>query len=157
MKGIEKQKLLQSIVLFAFAYKGNTDHIDFEDNDAGIEIENLAFSLAEDMGFDINVHELFLSRATVLERCRLMLKELVLLLESEFAKQERLYISIIDCSEPNLAEYLFNNEERVDELKLEIWTESTMSSEQLIAISSLNLFEGVLTSEQQSFSVFRIK
>ncbi|MFZ3410737.1 hypothetical protein [Vibrio chagasii] len=157
MKGIEKQKLLQSIALFAFAYKGNTDHLDFEDNDAGIEIENLAFSLAEDMGFDINAHESFLSRATVLERCRLMLKELVLLLEPEFAEQDRLYISIIDCSESNLAEYLFNHEERVEDLKLEIWTESTMNTESLSAISSLNLFEGVLTSEQQSFSVFRIK
>lgn len=157
MKDIEKQKLLQSIALFAFAYKGNTDHLDFEDNDAGIEIENLAFSIAEDMGFDINAHESYLSRATVLERCRLMLKELVLLLESKFLEQDRLYISILDCPEFNSAEYLFNREERVEKLKLEIWTESMMGTKQLNSIGSLNVFEGVLPSEQQSFSVFRIK
>ena len=159
----EKKKLLQSIALFAFAYKGNTDHLDFEDTDAGMEIENLAFSISESISFDINAHESYLSRATVLERCRLMLTELVLLLDPNFCEQDRLYISILDCPDFDSPEYLFEHEERVENLDLEIWTKpmldnlTQVNTKQLSSIDNLSLFEGIITSKQQNFSIFRIK
>ncbi|OCH55332.1 MULTISPECIES: hypothetical protein [Vibrio] len=160
MNTIDNKKLLQALALFSFAYKGNTDNLDFEGTDAGIEIENLAFTVAEDMNFDIEAHMSYLSRATVLERCRLMIEQLVKLLNSEVESKEPLYIAIIDCPEFNTPEYLFNQEERLEELNIKLWTDSNVSmleEEHSPKVKGLELFDGLIANEHQSFSVFRVK
>lgn len=158
MDTINKKQLLQALALFSFALKGNTDDPDFEATDAGIEVENLAFATAELAGFDLDAHISYFNRATVFERCRFMIKQLTTLLDSE--SQEQLYVTILGCPEFNSPEYLFNHEERLAELNIELWTPSNLSdieSTDVSAISNLELFEGIIASTQQSFSVFRVK
>ncbi|CDT26505.1 hypothetical protein [Vibrio crassostreae] len=163
MNTMKNQQLLQAIALFAFAHKGNTDDIDFESTDAGIELENLAFFTAESMNFNIEEHLPYLSKATVVERCSLMIKQLVALVAPELEHQHRLYIAILDCPEFNTPEYLFNHEERLEELNIVLWTCSDLSNlpilepNQISTITALNLLDGIITNEQQSFSVFRVK
>lgn len=163
MNTMKNQQLLQAIALFAFAHKGNTDDIDFESTDAGIELENLAFFTAESMNFNIEEHLSYLSKATVFERCSLMIKQLVALVAPKLEPQNRLYIAILDCPEFNSPEYLFNHEERLEELNIVLWTCSDLSSlpilesNQISTITALNLLDGIITNEQQSFSVFRVR
>jgi hypothetical protein len=161
MNKIEK-KYLHAIALFSFAYKGNFDDPNFENNDAGIELENMAFNLVEDTSFDLDEHMSYLSRATVLERCSLMIEQLVGLVTDNSSTQDSIFVAITDNSEFKSPEYLFNHEERINKLNVEVWKKSDLSENQnltkesILKISGLSLFEGIITDKKQDFSVFRV-
>ncbi|MGF1827499.1 hypothetical protein [Vibrio splendidus] len=142
-------KILQALFLFAYCHKCNTENAAFENTDAGIELENIAFNLIEQTSFPIDNYEAALARGNVFDRTKLMVEEIKKQSDCPKLGASPLYIALNES--PLFEDPAFLVEKELNEITLKPWLCShdevlDLTNQAIVNVNSLNelnLLEGL--------------
>ena len=158
--------VINALGLFAVVYKGNQVVDDFEGNNEGTELENIAFQYIENAGFDVEQAAIDLHKADVFERARYMLKAITSQYLEDSYTDEPIYVRIDSPSKKDLINHLLlnlDNPNAMSELYIRVGSLSEVEGLNWVQeggkdqIRALNAYEGVLNIEHDGDLVFRIK